>query len=205
MATSLLLLCYRVGDWRFCVILRMDDFEVMEEELEVIDICEEEMVRNIKKLEVIDICEEEIVRNIKKLEVKRAWEEEKTKEVKMEEKTKQRKMEVKRRWWEEVTIQEQMTEKEQGRRMMWWKVYGSDPNKRKRIAKETAICLPGYIREVKVAWASEESLQPRRKWWRPKCLSPGSGRKSSRSSKGEKKPSRFMRFLLCCCRADTSE
>ncbi|XP_071969351.1 uncharacterized protein [Engystomops pustulosus] len=52
--------------------------------------------------------------------------------------------------------------------------------------------------EVMEARASEESLQPRRRWWRPKCLQ-RSSRKSRGSSGGERKPSRFLRFRLCCC------
>ncbi|XP_071972137.1 uncharacterized protein [Engystomops pustulosus] len=43
------------------------------------------------------------------------------------------------------------------------------------------------------AWASEESLQPRRRWWRPKFLSRGSSCR------------RFLRFFFCCCAPKTME
>ncbi|KAG8540858.1 hypothetical protein GDO81_030155 [Engystomops pustulosus] len=58
--------------------------------------------------------------------------------------------------------------------------------------------------DVIEAWASEESLQPRRRWWRPKCLSRGSNHRS-RNSGGDRRPSRFLRFLFCCCAPNVTE
>ncbi|XP_071969545.1 uncharacterized protein [Engystomops pustulosus] len=59
--------------------------------------------------------------------------------------------------------------------------------------------------EVMEAGASEESPLPRRRWWRPKCLQNSSSKKSRSSSRGERRPSRFLRFLLCCISIDTVE
>ncbi|XP_071969332.1 uncharacterized protein [Engystomops pustulosus] len=59
--------------------------------------------------------------------------------------------------------------------------------------------------EVIEAGASKESPLPRRRWWRPKCLQKSSRKKSRSSSRGEGRPSRFLRFLLCCSSIDTVE
>ncbi|XP_072006363.1 uncharacterized protein [Engystomops pustulosus] len=59
--------------------------------------------------------------------------------------------------------------------------------------------------EVKVAWPSVETVLPRHRWWRPKCLSKSSERKTN--IRDGQKPSRFLRFLrlCCCCCANAAE
>ncbi|XP_071970277.1 uncharacterized protein [Engystomops pustulosus] len=140
-------------------------------------------ITTVRKLRFFDLFD-----NIEEGDEAEEEEEEEWEELKVEEEEEEEE-------WKELEVEEE--EEEEWKEM---EVEEEDEDVEDICVDENIIESPRRPSGLGVveAWASEESLQPRRRWWRPKCLSRGSSSKS-RSSGGDRRPFRFLSFLLCCC------